>query len=107
MALHPTVGTLKPDSEPAAWWKTITGDLDVPLCGPISMRIETPHGVKECYQIDVKRLTTNQLCLLAKRMSDRFNVPYAEVEKSIQGGAMCPILAEHFSTVAFDARRVL
>lgn len=107
MALQPTIGTLKPDTEQAIWWKEITGSLDVPLRGPLAEKINTPVGVKECYQIDVTKLTTNQMIALAKRMSQRFEIPYGEVEASIIGGAPCPILAEHFATVSFDGRLVL
>lgn len=108
MSLRPTFGSLDPSCEQAAWWSLLYGSLDVPLKSPVPHRaLDVDGEPEEYYMIDIGQLTDMQFERLAKIMSDKFNVPIAEVRAGMRGEHGVPIRAKLVTTVSFDARRIL
>lgn len=109
MALHPTFGHFKPDCEQASWWKEIYGSHDVPLKSGLPHKATVPNhdDPQDCYLIDVKRLSPEQIEKICRTMATKFNVPIEEVREGVLGEHGVPVLAKNLSGVSFDARLFL
>lgn len=83
------------DSSPrAAAWRKIFGGGTVPIIGFLPMRASLPGKPDvEVYQLDLSKLSTEQLNRLAEHLSETFKVPREELEREILLAGV-PILAE-------------
>lgn len=107
MALRPTIGHIRPDSERAAWWREVYGSLEVPLVSPVPELGYKPDGLlAQFFRVDVSKLTEEQLERAARFLAEKFGEPVESVREGILGDHGIPVLAEDVS-VTFDARRVL
>lgn len=109
MGLMKPVGTLDPACPAAQWWLTIVGTLNVPLKSPVPQLAVGANGPEpqQVYMVDISRLTDQEIEGICKVMSAKHSVPLDEVRAGIREEHGLPILAEHVTLIAFDARLVL
>lgn len=107
MSLKPTTGQIKPASDRAAWWRTVSADLEVPLVSPLT-KLLTVHGTEErFYEIDLARLTAEQLELVYQHVAERFKADLTEVREQLGEVKVLPILASEIDLVIFDGSLVI
>jgi hypothetical protein len=108
-ALRPVVGHLKPDCQEAVWWSLAVGSLEVPLKSPATHLMLEPNATKpdRFYDVDIARLTDQQVEILCKIMAAKFDVPIREVRDGMRGEHGLPIRADRLTAVTFDGRHFL
>jgi hypothetical protein len=107
MSIKPTTGQIKPDSDRAAWWRTVCGDLEVPLVSPLAKLLNVQGAEDRFYEIDLARLTAEQLELVYQHVAERFKADIAEVRAELGEVKVLPIRASEIDHVVFDARLVI